>query len=232
MALVQVAQPRKSPAKQPDYRCNVEVKQMEEGARESGGRFFKDVGAAWFNEAYEREGESVPARLFVKWAGEDDGVELRQDAKDAALFASEDGSTRAEVRAGKNGQYFYVFEVTDPHGGRGRTGAFHPNQFKHPQAGQRPGTGFGTTRPSAGQGGEAKAAEPVEVSAEQQAFDEAVLAVVQAVQTEDGAQWDAVLERSQAEVEGSTQVGVEEALGRLMDAGRIFEPTLGVLRTT
>ena len=78
----------------------------------------------------------------------------------------------------------------------------------------------------------APAANTEESDAEQDAFDESVLAAVQALEGDDGAQWDLILERARTEVEGATDESVEEALNRLMDKGLVYEPTLGVLRTT
>lgn len=78
----------------------------------------------------------------------------------------------------------------------------------------------------------APAATSEESDAEQDAFDESVLAAVQALEGDDGAQWDLILERARAEVEGAADESVEEALNRLMDKGLVYEPTLGVLRTT
>lgn len=78
----------------------------------------------------------------------------------------------------------------------------------------------------------APAADVEEADAEQDAFDDAVLAAVQALEGDDGAQWDLILERARADVEGATDESVESSLNRLMDKGLVYEPTLGVLRTT
>lgn len=67
-----------------------------------------------------------------------------------------------------------------------------------------------------------------ETDAEQDAFDESVLAVVQRLEGDSGANWDDIL----SEVEDGNDEAVEEALNRLMDKGLVYEPTLGVLRTT
>ncbi len=71
-----------------------------------------------------------------------------------------------------------------------------------------------------------------EADAEQEAFDDAVLQTLQALEGDGGAQWDQILERAKTDVEGATDESVEEALNRLMDKGLVYEPTLGVLRST
>lgn len=62
------------------------------------------------------------------------------------------------------------------------------------------------------------------------ALDDTVLAHVQRLEGESGANWEDVLR--EAAVQGTTSEHVEEALNRLMDKGLVYEPTLGVLRTT
>lgn len=61
-------------------------------------------------------------------------------------------------------------------------------------------------------------------------LDQDVLAAVQSLEGAKGAQWDAVLQACAKA--GVTAEDVEEALNRLMDKGQVYEPTLGVLKTT
>jgi uncharacterized protein len=63
-----------------------------------------------------------------------------------------------------------------------------------------------------------------------EALDNAVLAAVQRLEGGKGARWDDVLRESATG--GVTSEQVEEALNRLMDKGLVYEPTLGVLKTT
>lgn len=63
---------------------------------------------------------------------------------------------------------------------------------------------------------------------DQDAFDDQVLAVVQKLEGDKGANWDDIL----SEVTDGNDEAIEEALNRLMDKGLVYEPTLGVLRTT
>ena len=69
-----------------------------------------------------------------------------------------------------------------------------------------------------------------EPDAAQEALDAAVLAAVAKLEGAKGARWDDVL--TEAAVGGLTAEQVEEALNRLMDKGLIYEPTLGILKTT
>ncbi|MFO1533789.1 MAG: hypothetical protein ABR562_08900 [Thermoplasmatota archaeon] len=64
----------------------------------------------------------------------------------------------------------------------------------------------------------------------QDALDEAVVAAVQKLEGAKGARWDDIL--AQAAVGGVTSENVEESLNRLMDKGLVYEPTLGILKTT
>lgn len=73
-------------------------------------------------------------------------------------------------------------------------------------------------------------AEKEEADPEQDALDDSILKTVQELEGDDGAKWDDIL--SQAESGGATSEDVEEALNRLMDKGLVYEPTLGVLKTT
>src|SRR6185436_5788715 len=75
----------------------------------------------------------------------------------------------------------------------------------------------------------APAAKP-EVDAAQEALDTQVLAAVGKLEGTKGARWDDIL--GQVAAGGVTQEAVEESLNRLMDKGLIYEPTLGILRTT
>ena len=68
------------------------------------------------------------------------------------------------------------------------------------------------------------------VSEAQEALDNGVLAAVQKLEGAKGARWDDIL--NQAAVGGVTAENVEEALNRLMDKGLVYEPTLGILKTT
>jgi RPA family protein len=63
-----------------------------------------------------------------------------------------------------------------------------------------------------------------------EALDNAVLANVQKLEGQKGARWDDILQASA--VGGVTAEHVEEALNRLMDKGLVYEPTLGILKTT
>lgn len=73
------------------------------------------------------------------------------------------------------------------------------------------------------------AAKP-DVDAAQEALDATVLAAVGKIEGTKGARWDDIL--GQVAVGGVTAEGVEESLNRLMDKGLIYEPTLGILKTT
>ena len=73
-------------------------------------------------------------------------------------------------------------------------------------------------------------AKPEEADPEQDAFDQTILSVVQGLQASEGARWDDIL--AGAEAQGASAENVEEALNRLMDKGLVYEPTLGVLKTT
>ncbi|HUR61431.1 MAG TPA: hypothetical protein VM286_03590 [Candidatus Thermoplasmatota archaeon] len=63
-----------------------------------------------------------------------------------------------------------------------------------------------------------------------EALDNAVLANVQKLEGAKGARWDDILQASA--VGGITAEDVEESLNRLMDKGLVYEPTLGILKTT
>ncbi|MCA1811969.1 MAG: hypothetical protein LC623_08165 [Halobacteriales archaeon] len=63
-----------------------------------------------------------------------------------------------------------------------------------------------------------------------EALDNGVLANVQRLEGQKGARWDDILQASA--VGGVTAEDVEEALNRLMDKGLVYEPTLGILKTT
>lgn len=69
-----------------------------------------------------------------------------------------------------------------------------------------------------------------EADAAQEALDNQVLAAVGRLEGAKGARWDDVL--AQTAVGGLTPEQVEEALNRLMDKGLIYEPTLGILKST
>lgn len=63
-----------------------------------------------------------------------------------------------------------------------------------------------------------------------EALDNAVLGNVQKLEGQKGARWDDILQASA--VGGVTSEDVEESLNRLMDKGLVYEPTLGILKTT
>ena len=69
-----------------------------------------------------------------------------------------------------------------------------------------------------------------EADAEQQALDDQVLAAVGKLEGTKGARWDDIL--GQVATGATTAEDVEESLNRLMDKGLIYEPTLGILKTT
>ncbi len=62
------------------------------------------------------------------------------------------------------------------------------------------------------------------------AFDDSVLAIVTKLAGDDGARWDDILAEAQG-LEADDEA-IEESLNRLMDKGLVYEPTLGVLKTT
>ncbi|MEA3142741.1 MAG: uncharacterized protein QOG31_65 [Thermoplasmata archaeon] len=63
-----------------------------------------------------------------------------------------------------------------------------------------------------------------------EALDNGVLANVQRLEGQKGARWDDILQASATG--GVSAEQVEEALNRLMDKGLVYEPTLGILKTT
>jgi uncharacterized protein len=69
-----------------------------------------------------------------------------------------------------------------------------------------------------------------EVDEAQEALDNQVLAAVGKLEGQKGARWDDIL--GQVATGGITSEDVEESLNRLMDKGLIYEPTLGILKTT
>lgn len=69
-----------------------------------------------------------------------------------------------------------------------------------------------------------------EADPEQDALDDAIFAIVNRLQGDDGSKWDDIVQ--EASGEGATGEQVEESLNRLMDKGLVYEPTLGVLKTT
>ena len=93
----------------------------------------------------------------------------------------------------------------------------------------------GTPTPPAGDPAAWKAPTPTpaakaEADAAQEALDATVLAAVGKLEGSKGARWDDIL--GQVATGAVTPEAVEEALNRLMDKGLIYEPTLGILRTT
>jgi len=72
-----------------------------------------------------------------------------------------------------------------------------------------------------------------EAEAVEDAFEEIenkVLEVIKEIEGEDGASWDAITKR--CEKSGLSRDSVEEALNSLMDKGLIYEPVLGIIKTT
>lgn len=65
---------------------------------------------------------------------------------------------------------------------------------------------------------------------EQDELDDAVMAVVKRLEGTEGARWDDILQEEASKKAGAEEV--EESLNRLMDKGLVYEPTLGVLKTT
>ncbi len=65
----------------------------------------------------------------------------------------------------------------------------------------------------------------------QDAFDDAIFEIVKRLEGDDGARWDDIVAESQS-MENADDDAIEESLNRLMDKGLVYEPTLGVLRTT
>lgn len=75
----------------------------------------------------------------------------------------------------------------------------------------------------------APAAAPA-ADAQAEALDEAILQAVKRLEGQKGARWDDIL--SEAAKGGQGAEAVEESLNRLMDKGLVYEPMLGVLKTT
>ncbi len=61
-------------------------------------------------------------------------------------------------------------------------------------------------------------------------LDDAVLATVKKLEGDRGANWDDIVQ--EAASDDATSDDVDEALNRLMDKGLVYEPTLGILKTT
>ncbi len=100
-------------------------------------------------------------------------------------------------------------------------GSFETHEVEAPAAVEKPTWTPETAAPKA-----------EEADTEQDAFDETILAIVQKLEGEDGARWDDILADAQASAEGTDDEAIEESLNRLMDKGLVYEPTLGVLRST
>lgn len=77
-----------------------------------------------------------------------------------------------------------------------------------------------------------EAPKPEAGSDEDDAFDDVVLAMVSKLEGDSGANWDDILGEVQESNQGATDEAIEESLNRLMDKGLVYEPTLGVLKTT
>ncbi|MDH7517885.1 MAG: hypothetical protein QHH19_06035 [Candidatus Thermoplasmatota archaeon] len=73
-----------------------------------------------------------------------------------------------------------------------------------------------------------KETETVEVDFEE--IENKVLGVIKEIEGEDGASWDAIAKR--CEKSGINRDSVEEALNSLMEKGLIYEPVLGIIKTT
>lgn len=71
---------------------------------------------------------------------------------------------------------------------------------------------------------------PEPAAAGDDALDDKVLGLVKSMEGDSGADWEDVTK--EAAVDGKTAEEVEESLNRLMDKGLVYEPTLGVLKTT
>ena len=75
-----------------------------------------------------------------------------------------------------------------------------------------------------------KTTSPAAVDSISEEQEETVLAVIRACEGDDGASWDMITEKCDAEgVDADT---VEEILNTLMDKGLIYEPVLGTIKTT
>ncbi|MFO1533649.1 MAG: hypothetical protein ABR562_08180 [Thermoplasmatota archaeon] len=96
-----------------------------------------------------------------------------------------------------------------------RTAAAQPTPSAEPTAWKPPA---GPAKPSP------------EQEAATEALDNSVLASVKKLEGQKGARWDDIL--SNAGTGGVGAEEVEEALNRLMDKGLVYEPTLGILKST
>ncbi len=69
-----------------------------------------------------------------------------------------------------------------------------------------------------------------EADPEQDALDDRIVAIVSELEGDDGASWDDILDA--AKDDKTQPEDIEESLNRLMDKGLVYEPVLGVLKTT
>ncbi|MGB0652517.1 MAG: hypothetical protein ACPGQL_04895 [Thermoplasmatota archaeon] len=72
--------------------------------------------------------------------------------------------------------------------------------------------------------------DPAKQAAEEE-LDDAILAMTKKLEGDKGANWDDIVEEATGSGE-LTADDVDEALNRLMDKGLVYEPTLGILRST
>ncbi|MHB8585970.1 MAG: hypothetical protein ACYDDF_09095 [Thermoplasmatota archaeon] len=96
-------------------------------------------------------------------------------------------------------------------------------------AGATPGTGDSRAAPLPAHGQDSQAAEEAAVDA-QEAIETEVFALVESLDEGKGAPWEEVV--AAAGKKRLTEADVEEALNRLMDKGRVYEPVLGRLKKT
>ena len=143
MALVNVEKPKTNPRKLPDYKATRAVAEPVKGSRKGrDGRHYVDVGAAWYYGPYVKDGQQHPGRLSVLWSGASGFVQLVQGVEDPAVFASQDGLSRAEVRADRNGQQYLDVAERDAAGVYVRGSQFFPNKYKpQPEADARQAEG-------------------------------------------------------------------------------------------
>src|SRR5688572_17049873 len=149
----------------------------------------------------------------------------RADAEGAVLAQQSYGLTDV-------GRYGVMLRQSLGHLLPGASVPVHRVEAREPMAPQ-PASAPGTLAPAAGEPGAWKAPAPAakpEADAAQEALDAQVLAAVGKLEGTKGARWDDIL--GQVAVGGTTPEDVEEALNRLMDKGLIYEPTLGILKTT
>jgi RPA family protein len=150
--------------------------------------------------------------------------------------ANAEGAVLAQQSYGLTdvGRYGVMLKQSLGHLLPGESVPVHRVEAREPsQGGQQAMSPPGVVAPATGEPGAWKAPAPVatpEADAAQEALDTQVLAAVGKLEGTKGARWDDIL--GQVAVGGITPEDVEEALNRLMDKGLIYEPTLGILKTT